>query len=204
MAIFTDNHMQLKIYQENAIDDLLVKTKRLLGYSGSKKLVFKSPTGSGKTIMMAEFLKQLIDDREIRQSLSFIWMALRQLHTQSREKLENYFETSRALKCSYFEDLDDRKISENEILFFNWESINKRDKNTIIKENEQEFYLSKVLELTREEGRKIILIIDESHYAAGAQDKRGEQAANKLRQDINADLTIEVSATPVLGSDLSD
>jgi len=46
--------MQLKIYQENAIDDLLTKSKRLLGYSGSKKLVFKSPTGSGKTIMMAE------------------------------------------------------------------------------------------------------------------------------------------------------
>ncbi len=47
--------MQLKIYQENAIEELLKSTKRLLGYSGSKKLVFKSPTGSGKTIMMAEF-----------------------------------------------------------------------------------------------------------------------------------------------------
>lgn len=153
--------MQLKIYQENAIDDLLVKTKRLLGYSGSKKLVFKLPTGSGKTIMMAEFLKQLVDDREIRQSLGFIWTAPRQLHIQSREKLENYFETSRALKCSYFEDLDDRKINENEILFFNWESINK--KNAIyIRDNEQDFNLSKVLERTREEDRKIILIIDES------------------------------------------
>jgi len=96
--------MQLKIYQENAIDGLLTKAKRLLGYSGNKKLVFKSPTGSGKTIMMAEFLKQLVDDREIRQSLGFIWTAPRQLHIQSREKLENYFETSRALKCSYFED----------------------------------------------------------------------------------------------------
>jgi len=28
--------MQLKIYQENAIDDLLTKSKRLLGYSGIK------------------------------------------------------------------------------------------------------------------------------------------------------------------------
>ncbi|MBZ1345533.1 MAG: DEAD/DEAH box helicase family protein, partial [Candidatus Nealsonbacteria bacterium] len=195
--------MQLKIYQENAIDDLLTKSKRLLGYSGSKKLVFKSPTGSGKTIMMAEFLKQLVDDREIRQSLGFIWTAPRQLHKQSREKLEVYFENSRALECKFFNDLSDRKIGENEILFFNWESINKKDKNTIVKENEQEFYLSKVLELTREEGRKIILIIDESHYAAGTQDKKGEQAANKLRQDINADLTIEVSATPVLSGDLS-
>ena len=126
--------MQLKIYQEDAIDDLLTKAKRLLGYSGIKKLVFKSPTGSGKTIMMAEFLKQLVDDREIRQSLGFIWTAPRQLHIQSRDKLENYFETSRVLKCSYFEDLDDRKISENEILFFNWESINRAD-NIYIRDN---------------------------------------------------------------------
>ena len=189
--------MQLKIYQENAIDDLLVKTKKLLGYSGNKKLVFKSPTGSGKTIMMAEFLKQLVDDREVRSSLGFIWAAPRKLHIQSQEKLENYFESSRALKCSFFEDLEDRKIDENEILFFNWESINKA--NAIyIRDNEQEFNLSKVLERTKEDGRKIVLIIDESQFAAGLRDKKEEQAANKLRRDINADLTIEVSATPIL------
>jgi type III restriction enzyme len=189
--------MQLKIYQENAINELLAKTKKLLGLSGNKKLVFKAPTGSGKTIMMAEFLKQLVNDRDVKQSLGFIWTAPRQLHIQSREKLENYFETSRALKCSYFEDLDDRKISENEILFFNWESINK--KNAIyIRDNEQDFNLSKVLERTREEGRKIVLIIDESWFAAGARDKKEEQAATKLRKDINADLTIEVAATPIL------
>lgn len=189
--------MQLKIYQENAIDDLLTKSKKLLGYSGIKKLVFRAPTGSGKTIMMAEFLKQLVDDKDIKQTLGFVWTAPRQLHIQSRNKLETYFETSRALKCSYFEDLDDRKISENEILFFNWESINKKD-NIYIRDNEQDFNLSKVLERTKEEGRKIILVIDESHFAAGAKDKKEEQAATKLRRDINSDLTIEVSATPIL------
>jgi len=183
--------MQLKIYQQNAIDDLLTKTKRLLGYSGSKKLVFKSPTGSGKTIMMAEFLKQLVDDRDIKQSLGFIWTAPRQLHIQSREKLGNYFETSRALKCSYFEDLDDRKISENEILFFNWESINKAD-NIYIRDNEQDFNLSKVLERTKEEGREIILVIDEAHHHATSEISQG------LIQMIGPKLTIEMSATPVL------
>lgn len=186
--------MQLKIYQENAIDDLLAKTKRLLGYSGIKKLVFKSPTGSGKTIMMAEFLKQLVDDREIRQSLGFIWTAPRQLHIQSREKLENYFETSRALKCSYFEDLDDRKISENEILFFNWESINRAD-NIYIRDNEQEFNLSKVLERAKEDGREIILVIDEAHHHATSQISQG------LIQMIGPKLTIEVTATPATITD---
>jgi type III restriction enzyme len=183
--------MQLKIYQQNAIDELLKKAKKLLILGGGKKLVFKAPTGSGKTIMMAEFLKQLVDDREVKQSLGFIWTAPRQLHIQSREKLENYFETSRALKCSYFEDLDDRKISENEILFFNWESINKAD-NIYIRDNEQDFNLSKVLERTKEEGREIILIIDEAHHHATSEISQG------LIAMIGPKLTIEVSATPVL------
>ncbi len=193
--------MQLKIYQENAVEDLLAKAKKLLSYEGGKKLIFKAPTGSGKTIMMAEFLKQLIEDREIRQPLSFIWTAPRQLHKQSKDKLESYFENNRVLECKFFNDLNNLQISESEILFFNWESINKKDKNTIVKENEQEFYLAKVLEKTREQGRKIILIIDESHYSAGAQDKKGKQSANRIREDIGADLTIEVSATPLLEGD---
>ena len=183
--------MRLKIYQENAIDDLLNKTKRLLDYSGSKKLVFKAPTGSGKTIMMAEFLNQLVGDREIRQSLDFIWAAPRQLHIQSKKKLENYFEISRTLKCSYFEDLDDRRINENEILFFNWESINKAD-NIYIRDNEQDFNLSKILERTKEEGREIILVIDEAHHHATSEISQG------LIQMISPKITIEVSATPVI------
>ncbi|PIU50826.1 hypothetical protein COS91_07710, partial [Candidatus Desantisbacteria bacterium CG07_land_8_20_14_0_80_39_15] len=182
--------MQLKNYQENAIDELLEKAKRLLGYSGIKKLVFKSPTGSGKTIMMAEFLKQLVEDREIRQSFSFIWTAPRPVLTnQSKVKLENYFEASRVLKCSLFEDLEDRKINENEILFINWESINKSD-NIYIRDNEQDFNLSKVIERTKEEGREIILIIDEIHHHAESDISQG------LREMMGSKLTIGVSATP--------
>ena len=183
--------MQLNTYQDNAIEELLGKSKRLMGYSGEKKLVFKSPTGSGKTIMMAEFLKLLVNDKEVRQSLSFIWTAPRQLHIQSRNKLERYFEDSRALKCSFFEDLDDRKIGDHEILFFNWESINKAD-NIYIRDNEQDFNLTKVLERTKEEGREIILVIDEAHHHATSE------ISQRLIGDISPKLTIEVSATPVI------
>ena len=185
--------MQLKIYQEKAIEDLLEKSKRLLGYPGNKKLVFKAPTGSGKTITMAEFLKELVNDREIRTELSFIWTAPRHLHFQSKDKLEKYFEDSRALKCSFFEDLDDRKIDVNEILFFNWESINRED-NIYIRDNEQEFNLSKVLERTKEEGRIIILVIDEAHHHATSEISQG------LIEMIDPKITIEVSATPIISS----
>jgi len=75
--------MQLKDYQNTAIKKLLTRSKELLAQSGGKKVIFKAPTGSGKTIMTAEFLKQLVDDNEIKTPLSFIWTAPRKLHTQS-------------------------------------------------------------------------------------------------------------------------
>jgi len=184
--------MQLKDYQNTAIKKLLTRSKELLEQSGEKKVIFKAPTGSGKTIMTAEFLKQLIDDKKIKTLLSFIWTAPRKLHTQSKEKLDKYYEDTRAIECSDFEDLTDKQIAENEILFLNWESINKKDKNTIVKENEKEFYLSKIVENTKDEGREIVLIIDESHH----------HATSEISQDLIADiaprLTIEVSATPII------
>jgi type III restriction enzyme len=186
--------MELKIYQENAINDLLIKTRRLLDYPGNKKVVFKSPTGSGKTIMMAEYLKLLVDDQDIKNPLSFIWTAPRQLHLQSRDKLEKYFETSRALKCSFFEDLDNKIIGENEILFFNWESINRED-NIYIRDNEQDFNLSKVIERVKDENRDIILIIDEAHHHATSDISKG------LIQMIDPKITIEVTATPATLTD---
>jgi type III restriction enzyme len=87
--------------------------------------------------------------------------------------------------------LDDSKIYENEIIFFNWESINKAA-NIYIRDNEQDFNLSKVLERTKEEEREIILIIDEAHHHATSEISQG------LIQMIGPKLTIEVSATPVL------
>lgn len=184
--------MQLKGYQNTAIKKLLSRSKELLAQRGEKKVIFKAPTGSGKTIMTAEFLKQLVIDREITLPLAFIWTAPRKLHTQSKQKLEKYYEESHAIECSDFEDLTDKQIAENEILFLNWESINKKDKNTIVKENEKEFYLGKIVENTKDEGREIVLIIDESHH----------HATSEISQDLIADiaprLTIEVSATPAI------
>tara|TARA_B100001250_G_scaffold230070_1_gene197476 strand:- start:240 stop:2489 length:2250 start_codon:yes stop_codon:yes gene_type:complete len=185
--------MQLKEYQNEAIRKLLNRSKEQLKKNGSRKIVFKSPTASGKTIMTAEFLKQFVSEV---QNLSFVWVAPRKLHTQSKKKLERYHQSSGVIECSEFEDLLDNKISENEILFLNWESINKED-NIIVEENEQEFYLDKVIEKTKEEGREIILIIDESHHHATSD------ISLRLINDVfQPKLAIDISATPTMA--LSD
>ena len=186
--------ISLKDYQKDAIDELKDRINKLLDKAGNQVCIFKAPTGSGKTIMMAEFLKEFVEHRDDHRSFAFIWAAPRKLHTQSKEKLEAYYSDSKALRCSFFEDLMDKRIGQNEILFLNWESINKKG-NLIIRENEQENNLTKILENTCEDGQEIILVIDESHHAAQTD------TSQNLIRDIDPQVTVEVSATPHLSSD---
>lgn len=113
---------------------------------------------------------------------------------QSKEKLEDFYKESRVLECSNLEELADKKISENGILFLNWESINKKE-NVFIRENETDFNLTSIVNNTLEDGRDIILVIDESHHTATAENTKG------LIQIMKPKITLEVSATPHLTSD---
>lgn len=183
--------IEFKNYQEKAVVKLKQEVNDLLDMEGSKICIFKSPTGSGKTLMVAEFLKRLIDSRIDGKKFSFIWIAVNKLHDQSRNSLKKYYDQfGVGLKCSYFGDLDERKISENEILFLNWASINKGEKGIITRDNERDNNLSNVVARTKDEGRIIILIIDESHHTA-----KGEEAKAVI-SEIAPKITIEVSATP--------
>ena len=183
--------MTKKEYQDKAVAELLANGLELLHEGGGKKMIFKSPTGSGKTVMMARFLGDLAHASQKPRPLSFIWAAPGKLHEQSYDKLARHYEDLRSLSCAYFSELSDGEIGAYEILFLNWESINQED-NIIIRENERGLYLSRVLENTRAAERDIVLIIDESH----------DHATTAITRDIIAGiapkLVVEVSATPVL------
>ena len=181
-------------YKETAVKQLLEKANELLEDSNSDNIIFKAPTGAGKTIIMAAFLMQFISERKDHRTFSFIWAAPRKLHLQNEEKLESFYKDNRILECSNIEELTDKKINENEILFVNWESINKKD-NVFIRENENDFNLTSIINNTIEEGREIILVIDESHHTASAENTKG------LIEIMKPKITIEVSATPHMTSD---
>ena len=181
-------------YKDKAIRKLLEITNELLEGNANDNIIFKAPTGAGKTIIVADYLLRLVTKRNDSKTFSFIWAAPRKLHLQSKEKLEEFYKENRVLECSNLEELTDKKISENEILFLNWESINKKD-NVFIRENENDFNLTSIIKNTLEEGREIILVIDESHHTATAENTKG------LIEIMQPKITIEVSATPHMTSD---
>ena len=181
--------MQLKNFQQRAIKDLFSIGKALLNEQGSNTVLFQSPTGSGKTVMMSEVIFKLSEGFTTDETLCFIWVAPNNLHSQSRLKIKDYLFERSINTFSMFSDLQDNLIKHNEILFINWPSINKTSKNTIVRENEQEYYLEKIIENTRKLNRKIVLIIDESHDSASTTTSTG------LINIINPSLIYKVSAT---------
>lgn len=176
-------------YQVKYINKLAETATDLLEdkYQENSTIVFQAPTGSGKTYMVSQALTQIV--KQSRQSFSFIWISVNSLHEQSRQNLTRYLEEERLLDCISIDEIQNKTIEENEIAFFNWDSLIKEN-NVFRMENENDWNLQSVVANTKEEGREIILIIDESHRTAKA-----EKALDVIRE-IAPKLTLEVTATP--------
>ena len=188
-------------YQQKAVDELVNKTIDLLSLRGNRHtLVFKSPTGSGKTVMASEMLMRLNQELAERPDapfteVAYIWIAPNKLHEQSYFKMKNYFTENCALRPVIYDELDhsaDGYIKPGEILFVNWESINK-DKNLMVRETENSASLYDITRRTQDDnGIPIVLVIDEEHMFGGRNAKKSE----KVLATIQPKVEIRVSATP--------
>lgn len=143
-------------YQQNAVNELTDKTIRLLNLGGKRhKIVCEAPTGAGKTVMTCQALANITDELKERgdsryQEVAYIWFAPRKLHLQSYVSLKNAFGETRKLRPVMFDEIDQSEgIQSGEILFVNWESVNK-ESNVMVRENESfaSLYDSAVIILT--------------------------------------------------------
>lgn len=193
----------LKKYQDEAVNDLSEKLYKLLKKPNARhNLIFKAPTGAGKTIMMAAFLNRVCEELPERYELekrkaAFIWIAPNKLYIQSYNALKGYFAEMRSIKPIFFEDVSDNELQPNEVLFVNWESINK-EKNTMIRENETNKNLYSFINKAKLNDTEIIVIIDEEHMFANTKTAK---RANEVLQKIYPKVEIRVSATPTTNSD---
>ncbi len=191
--------MILRTYQETAVAELEQKAIKLLmlpPQSKPWKMVFKAPTGAGKTVIMASWLQHMAKSLPAQyqipnRKVAYIWIAPNQLHQQSLLSLRAFFEATRALRCMEWQDLTQMELRPNEILFFNWQSIS-RDDAIINRDNETGNNLEALLQGTRKAKVEIIVILDEAHLFATKGTK-----AKELLERISAKIEIDVSATPI-------
>jgi len=186
--------MILTDYQIQAVEKLIHETKRLLSFDGQKTIVFEAPTGSGKTVMMAAWLDQLAKE-QMQKPLSFLWISTNDLHTQSKNKIEKYIPDSR-YTLSFLEEINALSIDENQIAFANWASLTRKNRegewnNVEMRDGDIYKSLRTRVNGAKEEGREIILIVDESHETFWST-----QTQQFIDDVISPRLIIEVSATP--------
>ena len=191
--------MKNLLYQQNAINSLVDKTIHLLNIGGNRhKIVFEAPTGAGKTVMACQTLANIVDELKNRgesrySEVAFIWFAPRKLHLQSYTSLKEVFGETRKLRPVMFDELEQSEgIQPGEILFVNWESVNKST-NVMVRESESSASLYEITRRTQDElGLPIVAIIDEEHMFWS---KTADKSADVLNQ-INPAVEIRISATP--------
>jgi type III restriction enzyme len=187
-------------FQKDAIDKLVIAFLKLWKNPQPKlPLVFKSPTGSGKTFMMSSFINELNNLPQWDEDKAFIWITFSDdLAMQSKEKFEDYFENTLKNELLTVDNFNRGKLFKNDILFINWQKlVSKAAENRVLRRPDDEnphkesgFYFEDIIENTHKDGRTIILVVDESH-----KHKTTELAQNIIDK-INPKIIIDVSATP--------
>lgn len=189
-------------FQKDAIDDINNAFLRLWKKQGRQlPLVFKSPTGSGKTLTMAHFIKDLNHLPQWKIDKAFVWITFSDdLAMQSKDKFKEYFENNLENGLLTVNDINRGKLYENDILFLNWQKVVQDNATTrklkLRKPKDERFkkengsYFEDVISETKKAGREIILFIDEAHI------HKSTELAQDIIDLIDPKVIVHITATP--------
>lgn len=170
--------IELKEFQINCVNDLLNATT-----VGSKREVLvQAPTGSGKTIILLEYIKEYIEEN---RDTIFVWLTPGKgdLEEQSREKMTKYLPT---LNSKNIADVLLSGFEAGDTAFINWETITKKGNNAL-KEQERKNLFERIDEAYNR-GYNFIVIVDEEHLNKTVK-------AEAIIDYLNPNYIVRVSAT---------
>lgn len=198
--------IELKDFQKIAIDQLSNSFLELWKTGHYRiPLVFKAPTGAGKTVMMAEFLRCLDDNYQFHEDKAYIWVSFGgdESYSQSKDKLYHYFNEGTDMNLKDVNNLSEGKLYKNNIFFINWSKIKGTDKESKKLRKSGgvgyggEALFDEFVQNTRKE-RDLVLIIDEAHTETDTH------LANEVIDLIDPRIILKVTATPKDLPNISD
>lgn len=170
--------MELKEFQLNAVKSLFEAMA-----TPARDIILKSPTGSGKTIILTYFMHQYIQSYT---KTVFVWLTPGKgnLEEQSKAKMDKYIHASQTKLLS---DVMTAGFEENDSCFINWEKLTKKGNNAL-KDSERTNFLEHIQNALND-GIRFVIIVDESH-------QNNTIKADEIIQYFHTDKIIRCSATP--------
>ena len=170
--------MVLKEFQLNAVKSLFEAMA-----TPARDIILKSPTGSGKTIILTYFMHQYIQSFP---KTVFVWLTpgKANLEEQSKAKMDKYIHASQTKLLS---DVMTAGFEENDSCFINWEKLTKKGNNAL-KDSERTNFLEHIQHALND-GIRFVIIVDESH-------QNNTIKADEIIQYFHTDKIIRCSATP--------
>lgn len=170
--------IRLLNFQKIAIEKLMNAMQGI-----SKEIIFKSPTGSGKTIVLTHFMKRYLSENN---NIVWVWLTPGKgnLEEQSKEKMDKYIHGS---KTKLLSDLMSTGFKRNDCVFINWEKLTKKGNKALSEGERTNFkeWINKAIN----DNLEFKVIIDESH-------QNFTEKSDEIIQLFKADKIIRCSATP--------
>ena len=172
--------IKLMNFQLNAIKQLMESMEEQ-----KRDIVLKSPTGSGKTIILTHFMDEYLKSHP---NTVFMWLTHGKgnLEEQSKQKMDLYIHNS---QTKLLQDVMLHGFIENDCCFINWEKLTKKGNNAL-KDSERESFLDWI-DKALNAGLSFKVIIDESH-------QNFTEKADAIIQLFKTDKIIRCSATPII------
>ena len=170
--------MELADFQMHTIDLLFDAMA-----NGKRDIILKSPTGSGKTIMLTHFMDEYCKSEH---NIIFIWLTPGKgdLEEQSKAKMDKYVHNA---QTKLLADVMTSGFAENDCCFINWEKLTKKGNNAL-KDGERKNFLEHI-DTARNNGLNFKIIVDESQM-------NDSPKANDILAYFQTDKIIRASATP--------
>ena len=142
-------NIKLKEFQVDTIERLVATVEK-----GDKEIILKSPTGSGKTVMLCNFVNEY---NKRNSGCCFVWLTPGKgnLEEQSKNKMNSYFPLA---ETKLLNDILSAGFTENSISFINWELVTKKGNNALV-DSERDNLKDKIRK-AKFDNLSFILIVD--------------------------------------------
>ncbi len=208
--------VELKEFQSvaaRAILDELEEARDSVSRGKVQAVVLSAPTGSGKTITIASVIDQTFgggDGVLVRPNTVFLWLSdSPELNTQSKNKLLNACDNLpfHEMVTIDSDSFDEERLYPGRVYFINTQLLGK-DK-LLTQEGDRHFtFWQTVANTVAHAPQDFVLIIDEAHRGASANDRNRTPIMQKFIKGSEADglppvpLVLGMSATPQRFTDL--